>query len=171
MTRERLSIADLNSMDRAAFVACLGGIYERSPWVADGAWDARPFTDRGSLERALQQVVLAAGRARQLELLRMHPPLGTRKELSGYSRGEQAGAGLLEAAETERRELERLNRLYETRFGFPFILAVRAANLSSILDSCRTRLNHDIDSEFEESLRQVFNIAGFRLADLVQEGK
>ncbi len=170
MTRERLSIADLNSMDRAAFVARLGGIYERSSWVAEAAWGARKFAGRESLERAMQEIVLAAGRARQLELLRLHPPLGTRKELTGYSRGEQAGAGLLGAAETERNQLEDLNRLYETKFGFPFILAVRAANVSTILDSCRTRLNHDIDSEFEESLRQVFRIAGFRLTDLLAEG-
>ena len=30
----------------------------------------------------------------QLELLRAHPPLGTRLALSGYSQTEQAGAGL-----------------------------------------------------------------------------
>ncbi len=171
MTRERLSITALNQLDRAAFIARFGGVYERSPWVAESAWDARPFADRGALERAMQEVVLASGRARQLELLRMHPALGTRKALSGYSWSEQAGAGLLGAAETERRELESLNRGYEIKFGFPFIIAVRAADLGTILHSCRARLNHDFDSEFEESLRQVFRIAGFRLADLLTEGE
>lgn len=97
----------------------------------------------------------------------MHPRLGTRLELSGYSRTEQAGAGLLEAAEPERRELETLNRAYEQKFGFPFILAVRDASLGSILDSCRTRINHEVEVEFDESLRQVFRIADFRLADLL----
>jgi OHCU decarboxylase len=101
----------------------------------------------------------------------MHPALGTRQELSGYSRSEQAGAGLLRAAETERHELEILNRSYEIKFGFPFILAVRDANLRTILDTCRTRLNRDFDAEFEESLRQVFRIAEFRLGDLITEGK
>ncbi len=171
MTRERFSITTVNKLDRAAFVARFGGVYERSPWVAERTWDSLPFADRNALERVMQEVVLASGRARQLELLRLHPALGTRKPLSDYSRREQAGAGLMGAGDVERRELQGLNRLYEVKFGFPFILAVRDANLDTILDSCRTRLNHDLDFEFDESLRQVFRIASFRLADLVTEGK
>jgi OHCU decarboxylase len=167
MTSGRLSIAGVNAMDRRTFVDHLGGIYEQSPWVAEQAWSARPFADRKSLEKAMQHAVLSAGRARQLELLRRHPALGTRLKMSGYSRQEQAGAGLAEAGAAEREELERLNREYERKFGFPFIYAVRNATLSQILESCRTRISADADAEFDESLRQVFKIAGFRLADLV----
>jgi 2-oxo-4-hydroxy-4-carboxy-5-ureidoimidazoline decarboxylase len=170
MIAEPLSIQALNQLDRAAFIARFGGVYERSPWVAEGAWKRRPFSNRAALESALQSVVRDAGRERQLELLRMHPALGTRKELSGYSRGEQAGAGLMDATEHVRQELGGLNRRYEEKFGFPFILAVRGATLATILDSCGTRLNHDFETEFAESLRQVFRIAGFRLGDLLTEG-
>jgi 2-oxo-4-hydroxy-4-carboxy-5-ureidoimidazoline decarboxylase len=67
----------------------------------------------------------------------------------------------------EHAELEQLNNSYEAKFGFPFILAVRNANSRSILDSCRARINHDEKSEFDESLRQVFKIAHFRLCDLL----
>jgi len=165
MTMEPLSIAQLNSMDRATFVARFGGVYERSPWVAGQAWQARPFADRKALERAMQEAVLEAGQARQLELLRLHPPLGTRLKLSGYSCAEQTGAGLPEATVAERAELERLNRDYERKFGFPFIFAVRNAGLHSILESCRIRMNAGAKAEFDESLRQVFRIAAFRLAD------
>lgn len=171
MSAGRLSIVEVNAMDRSTFVARFGGVYERSPWVAEAAWQSRPFADGGALEQALQGAVLAAGHARQLELLQMHPRLGTRKELSGYSRTEQAGAGLLAAAAAERQQLEGLNRAYEDKFGFPFILAVRNANLDSILDSCRLRINHDAESEFDESLRQVFTIARFRLSDLLDDAR
>jgi len=167
MTTEPLSIAQLNSMDRPTFVARFGSVFERSPWVAEQAWQARPFKEHEALERAMQKAVLEAGQARQLKLLRMHPPLGTRLRLSGYSRLEQAGAGLLEASSAERAELEKLNRDYELKFGFPFIFAVRDASLRSILESCRTRIHADAKSELDESLRQVFRIAGFRLADLL----
>jgi len=167
MTTERLSIAQLNSMDRATFVGRFGGVYEDSPWVAEQAWAARPFADRSALERAMQEAVLEAGLAQRLELLRMHPSLGTRLKLSGYSRAEQAGAGLLEATAAEGAELDRLNRDYEDKFGFPFIFAVRNASLRSILDNCHTRIDADGSEELDESLRQVFRIAAFRLADLL----
>lgn len=166
MTAVAQSIDEVNSLDRAAFVARFGGIYEQSPWVAGKAWEHRPFADRDALERALQDVVRRANRARQLELLRAHPRLGTRLALSGYSQTEQAGAGLGALTAAERSELEALNESYERKFGFPFIFAVRNASLRAILESCRSRIGADAGAEFDESLRQVFRIAAFRLADL-----
>ena len=166
-----LTIADVNSLGRAEFVSRFGAIYEKSPWVAEGARNARPFSDATALETALADVVRHASHAQQLELLQKHPRLGTRLALSGYSRSEQAGAGLLDASAAERAELEQLNNAYEAKFGFPFILAVRNANSGSILDSCRTRINHDEKAEFDESLRQVFKIAHFRLSDMLDNGR
>ncbi len=168
MSTSPASIAEINGLDRESFVARFGGIYEHSPWVAEGAWRARPFADREALERALQDGVIASGREQQLELLRAHPRLGTRRPLTDYSRAEQQGAGLMNAAPVDLGELERLNRDYEARFGFPFILAVRNATLRQILDSCRARIEHDALAEFDESLRQVHRIARFRLFDMVE---
>lgn len=171
MTASASTIAEVNALGRAEFVGRFAAIYEKSPWVAQGAWNARPFANAAAIEGALAEVVRQASPAQQLELLRQHPRLGTRLALSGYSRSEQAGAGLLDVSAAERAELERLNTAYETKFGFPFILAVRNANTRSILDSCRTRINHDEKSEFDESLRQVFKIAHFRLSDLLDNGR
>jgi len=166
MTGPGSSIAEINALDRPAFVARFGGIYEQSPWVAEEGWKRRPFADRDALERALQDVVRRADRARQLELLRAHPRLGTRLALSGHSRAEQAGAGLEALTPAERSELETLNDEYERKFGFPFIVAVRNADLRAILQSCRGRIGADAATEFNESLFQIFRIAAFRLADL-----
>ena len=170
MTTTALTIAQVNALDRGAFVAHFGGVYENSPWVADVAWDARPFADRAELADVLMRVVLGADRQRQLELLRQHPRLGTRRKLIGHSKAEQAGAGILAAGPAEREELDRLNQEYEARFEFPFILAVRDATLPTILASFRSRIGNTARVEFDESLRQVFRIAHFRLADLVTDG-
>ncbi len=167
MSAAKLSIAALNALDRAAFIDRFGGIYERSPWVAEAAWSARPFGDRAALDQALQEAVLRAGKERQLELLRNHPSLGTRLPLSGASRAEQTGAGITDATAAQRADLEKLNGDYEKRFGIPFILAVRGADLAAILENCRSRIGADRKAEFDESLRQVFRIAAFRLADLL----
>jgi 2-oxo-4-hydroxy-4-carboxy-5-ureidoimidazoline decarboxylase len=166
MTAVATPIEEANSLDRAAFVARFGGIYEQSPWVAEAAWERRPFADRSAFERAMQETVRQAGRPRQLELLRAHPRLGARLALSGFSQAEQAGVGLGELTAAERAELEALNESYERKFGFPFIFAVRNASLRAILESCRNRIGADAAVEFDESLRQVYRIAAFRLADL-----
>jgi 2-oxo-4-hydroxy-4-carboxy-5-ureidoimidazoline decarboxylase len=166
MTGPASPFAAINALDRQAFVARFGVVYEQSPWVAEAAWARRPFADRAALEQAMQDAVRQASRSRQLELLRAHPRLGTRLALSGHSRAEQAGAGLEELTDAERSELGALNEAYERKFGFPFIYAVRNARLRAILDSCRGRIAADAESEFNESLRQVFRIAAFRLTDL-----
>ena len=166
----QLAIADINAMDRVTFVAQFGSVYEHSPWIAEAAWDARPFADRTALESAMQDVIRHAGRERQLELIRSHPRLGTRRTLTSYSQSEQQGAGITGASDADRDELRRLNSAYEAKFGLPFILAVRNANLRTILDSCRARIEHDAGLEFDESLRQVGTIAHFRLSDMVEEG-
>jgi len=166
MTPARLSVAEINALDRDAFVARFGAVYEHSPWVAEEAWARRPFADRQALAIAMQEIVLGAGCERQLELLRAHPKLGTRLALSGFSKSEQSGAGITAAAAAERAELQSLNARYEERFGFPFILAVKGAAVPEIIASCRRRVASDPGAEFEEALRQVFRIAGFRLADI-----
>lgn len=167
MRAAKLSMAEVNALDRADFIDRFGSIYEHAPWVAEAAWPARPFGDRAALERAMQETVLRAGKALQLRLLRNHPSLGTRLPLSDASRVEQAGAGLSDVTAAQREELQLLNRDYETRFSFPFILAVRGADFATILENCRSRIGADRKAEFDESLRQVFRIAAFRLADLL----
>ena len=67
-----MRLATVNALDREAFVALLGGIFEHSPWVAAAAWDARPFASTDALHAAMVAAVDRAGEARQLELLRVH---------------------------------------------------------------------------------------------------
>src|SRR6202008_1377561 len=132
MNAPPLPLERVNAMDRAAFVAAFGAVYEHSPWVAEAAWALRPFADRAALERAMRETVERAGRDRQLELLRRHPALGTRGKLGESSRSEQAGAGITGADHATLAELADLNREYERRFGHPFILAARGATVAGI---------------------------------------
>ena len=50
----------IDAMDRAAFVAAPGWVFERSRWVAEAAWDAAPFASRDALHAAM--VARALGR-------------------------------------------------------------------------------------------------------------
>ena len=163
------SMARVNNMDRATFVEVFGQVYEESPWVAERAWEQKPFADRTALANAMEQVVRAAGSDQALALFRSHPRLGIVASMSDYSREEQAGAGLGAAGEENRRVLAELNDEYEAKFGFPFIIAVRGHTPASIIKACSSRLSTDRELEIQQSLEQVCKIASLRLADLIRE--
>src|SRR6266571_1603494 len=150
-----MTIAELNTFDRARFVEAVGWVFEHSPWVAERTWAARPFADLEALHAAMKAEVERAQPEEQLELLRAHPDLGTRARISPASAGEQAGAGLDHLAPEQFERLQRLNSVYLARFGFPFLFAVRNATKFDVLDALERRLHSSPEEEYREALRQV----------------
>jgi OHCU decarboxylase len=159
----RMTIEELNGLPRDAFVKALGWVYEHSPWVAERAWERRPFASLEALYGAMMAEVEAAPREEQLALLRAHPDLGARLQMSAASTGEQSGAGLDRLAADELEQLRDLNLAYRAKFGFPFILAVKGATKSDIVEGLKRRFRNEAEVEFREALRQVHRIAAFRL--------
>ena len=170
--RRPLSLADLNGLDRAAFVALLGAVFEHAPWVAEGAWDAAPFENLDHLHREMARVVEGAGRESQLALLRAHPDLAGRAaigdDLTAHSRDEQASAGLDRCTPEEFARFQDQNAAYKARFGFPFILAVRGRGRAEILAAFAERLSNDAEAEFARALAEVARIARLRLSGLIE---
>ena len=168
-----ISIRQIDALDRGAFIARLGGIYEHSPWVAERAWMARPFRSRDALHAAMEAVVAAASNAEQLALIRAHPQLAGRlamgAQLTDASRSEQAGAGLDRCTPEEFARLQALNAAYVKKFDFPFIVAVRGLTRTHIIAQLEQRLAHSVEQEFGACLREIARIAGFRLHDLIRE--
>jgi 2-oxo-4-hydroxy-4-carboxy-5-ureidoimidazoline decarboxylase len=166
-----MTLAGLNTMDRAAFVTLLGGIFEHSPWIAEAAWNARPFTTIDALHAAMVAVIDGAGEAQRLALLRAHPELAgkaaVRGELTRNSTQEQAGAGLDRCSPEELARIQSLNAAYNAKFGFPFIVAVKDLDRAGIIDRFADRLEHDRAAEFSEALAQVARIARVRLEALI----
>jgi 2-oxo-4-hydroxy-4-carboxy-5-ureidoimidazoline decarboxylase len=160
----------LGALSRDGFVAALAGIFEHSPWVAERAWERRPFADIDALHRAMRDAVEAADASLQLALIDAHPELAgkaaIRGELTTESTREQTGAGLDQCSPDEFAALQALNREYRDAFGFPFILAVRGYDRAGIIEQMRRRVRHDRATEIQESLAQIYRIARFRLDDL-----
>jgi len=166
-----ISLDRLNTASVDEFVAALGAIFEHSPWIAERAAQARPFTSRVQLLDAMCAVVAAASTDEQLKLIRAHPELAgkaaIRKELTAESGREQQGAGLDSCTPIEFARLQELNKAYGARFGFPFILAVRGHTPASIIREFEQRIEHDVAAEQAVALHQIGRIGGFRLADAV----
>jgi len=157
----------LNRMDAGAFTATLGGVFENSPWVASSAWNARPFDSVTALHAAMVAVVKLAPPAQQLALLRAHPELAGREaragEMTDASEAEQAGAGLNRLSGAEMARIDALNRDYRTKFGHPFIIAVRNHTKHGIFSTFEQRLANDADLELRTALNEVFTITRLRL--------
>jgi 2-oxo-4-hydroxy-4-carboxy-5-ureidoimidazoline decarboxylase len=163
-----MTLAELNALDRGAFVETIGQVFEHSPWVAERAWLARPFATLEALHGAMTAQVERASSAEQLALLRAHPDLGARARMSAASVAEQAGAGLDRLTAQEFERFHRLNTAYRSRFGFPFLLAVRGCSKDEILRALEARTGASPEDELREALRQTFRIAWFRLESLVE---
>lgn len=169
-----MPLAELNAASREAFVERLGGVFEHSPWVAERAYDRRPFATRAALHAAMVRAVEEAGAERQLELIRAHPELAgraaVRGEMTDFSKQEQGGSGLLGCSPEEFARLQDLNRRYAEKFGFPFIVAVRGLDRAAIIEAFARRLENTRAAEVAEALRQIARIAGLRLDAIVEQG-
>lgn len=151
------------------FTTTYGAIYEHSPWIAEGAYAQRDNIHTVlELHTAMKAALAAATKDRKLALIKAHPELACAEgvKLTDASVSEQKGAGLKECSPAEFAEFQKLNADYKTKFGFPFIIAVKGHNRQSILTAFRERINHDADDEFETALEQINRIAYFRLMAL-----
>jgi 2-oxo-4-hydroxy-4-carboxy--5-ureidoimidazoline (OHCU) decarboxylase len=90
----------------------------------------------------------------KLEALNAHPAIGARK-LSARSAAEQ---GTDDDPETLA-ELDRLNREYEERFGFRFVVFVNRRPKREILPILRERLRRSREEELDTAVHELVAIA------------
>jgi 2-oxo-4-hydroxy-4-carboxy-5-ureidoimidazoline decarboxylase len=161
-----LDLAAVNVMDRGAFTQALGGVFEKSPWVAEKAWESRPFASVDDLHAKMVAVVRYANIDQQLALLRSHPDLAGKEAQAGTmttsSVAEQASAGLNALSKEEVATLAEYNADYRKKFGFPFMIAVRNHTKLGIFNLFKQRLNNDTVTELGNALQQVYNITRIR---------
>ena len=168
-----LSLADVNAMERERFVATVGPTFENAPWIAEGAWAARPFADTSSLHAALFDVVDRSAVDTRLAFLCGHPDLAGKEAQAGTmtseSVGEQASAGLDALTAAEVAQIQAFNRAYRERHGFPFIIAVRRHTKAQILAEMQRRLAADTPGELAEAMRQIAFITRGRIDALFHQ--
>ncbi len=88
------------------------------------------------------------------EVLDAHPAIGARK-LSARSAAEQGG----DEDPAVLAELEALNRAYEARFGFRFVVFVNRRPKREIVPILRERLERTRKQELETALEELVSIA------------
>jgi 5-hydroxyisourate hydrolase-like protein (transthyretin family) len=72
--KQRLTLDVVNRVQADEFVTALANVFENSPWIAEAAERARPFSSLSELRRdALIAVIDRALPQRRLALIRAHP--------------------------------------------------------------------------------------------------
>ena len=169
-----LTLEQLNAAPADQALALLDGLYEHSPWIAQGALAERPFRSLAQLKYAMVRVLAQAPHEAKLALIRAHPELAGKamvaQALTAESANEQSKAGLTQCTPEEFARIQQLNADYNARFGFPFILAVRGPRgtglpKQEIIDTFARRLGNPVDFEMAEALRNIHRIAEIRLND------
>jgi 2-oxo-4-hydroxy-4-carboxy--5-ureidoimidazoline (OHCU) decarboxylase len=112
------------------------------------------LAERANPLEAADDVIARLTEEEKLEALNAHPAIGARK-LSPRSAAEQ---GADDDPETLA-ELERLNREYEQRFGFRFVVFVNRRPKASIVPILRERLERTREEELDTALGELVAIA------------
>jgi 2-oxo-4-hydroxy-4-carboxy-5-ureidoimidazoline decarboxylase len=163
-----LNLEETNALERHEFTRVFASLFEHSPWVAARTAGKRPFANRAELFAAFCETVMKANHDEKLCLIRAHPDLVGREELTRESQTEQASAGLGKLSSEEIELFRKYNSEYRARFGFPFVICARLNKKEAILKAFPVRLQNSVEKEMEIALGEIFKIAELRLQDLVK---
>jgi OHCU decarboxylase len=160
-------IKDINLLTKKEFLSLFGNIFEKSDWIAIKAFELKPFKNAKDLSDKMIDIYEKSSKEKIIEIFNLHPKLAIEKKLTSFSSKEQIGAKLNTCTEEELVEFKNLNEQYQTKFAFPFIIAVKGKSKNDILNSFRKRVENNFNDEFEEAKQQVKKIASLRLIEIL----
>ncbi|WP_204102486.1 MULTISPECIES: 2-oxo-4-hydroxy-4-carboxy-5-ureidoimidazoline decarboxylase [Spirulina sp. CCY15215] len=163
------SLSELNQMSQETFTNVLADIFEQTPSIAAKTWESRPFQSVNDLHQKMVFVMDRLSPEEQLVLRRSHPDLGSKARMAEASVQEQKGVGLDCLSPEEFQRFNDLNQAYREKFGFPFLIAVKNHTKTSIIEAFECRLKNDSQTEQKLALREISQIAFFRLQDIIKE--
>ena len=165
-------INKINKLSQSEFIKVFANIFENTEWIAKELYNEKPFNNFEELSSKMLGIFENASKEKQLKVLNSHPDLANKTKkslLTPNSLKEQTSAGLDQCTEEEFNEFKKLNHAYK-KFGFPFILSVKGKTKIEILNNFRKRISSDPKIEFNEAVKQVKQIASFRLKELNSKG-
>jgi OHCU decarboxylase len=135
--------------------------------------NSRPFPNLESHLTAANDTWWSLDRSDWLEAFRSHPKIGEKKAAGRVSAQSQQWsgqeqAGIASAARETVDSLAALNRSYERRFGFIFIICATGKTPDEMLSALRERLRNDPETELPIAATEQGKITELRLKKLLQ---
>ena len=139
---------------------------------ADAVEQGRPYLSLWHLIAQANDVWRALDRDDWLEAFRSHPKIGEQKaanQVAAQSRewSAQEQRGIADATANAVDKLARLNRAYEEKFGFIFIVCATGKSSDEILALLEQRLNNAPDVELPIAAAEQAKITELRLRKLL----
>ena len=165
-------LAWLNSLtaDEAAreLLQCCGS----NRWATEMA-KSRPYPSMEAVITRANEVWWSLDRNDWLEAFRSHPKIGAKKaaeKVSAQSQhwSGQEQAGVANASDATIDSLATLNRAYEQKFGFIFIICASSKTSDEMLSALRERLQHEPHVELPIAAAEQSKITSLRLKKLLQ---
>ncbi|MCC7536770.1 MAG: 2-oxo-4-hydroxy-4-carboxy-5-ureidoimidazoline decarboxylase, partial [Deltaproteobacteria bacterium] len=164
-------VARLNALGRGELESELRACCGASRWVS-GVAEARPFGDADSLFATSERVWASLGPDDWHEAFRHHPRIGESRAAAeqsstarGWSSAEQSGAA--SAAAGQKTRLAEVNRAYEARFGFIYLVCATGKSAEELLAIAESRLGNDPDAELRIAAAEQAKITRIRLEKLI----
>ena len=134
-------------------------------WAAELS-SGRPYADAQSFLAAAGNALNSLTDDDWVAAFKAHPRIGERGgDSPESSQREQSRA--MQAAAVTLAALEAENRQYEQRFGYVFLIRASGRSGEEILSELRRRMSNDRVLELAEARRELSQIAGDRLLELV----
>ena len=160
-----MSIEDFNALPDTEAEGRLYTCLANRRWAAEVS-SRRPYADAQSFVTAARNALNGLTDGDWMAAFKAHPRIGERggdaPESSEREQGRamQSAAAILAALAAE-------NRQYEAKFGHVFLIRASGRSGEQILSELRRRMSNDPAMELAESRRELAQIAGDRLLELV----
>jgi len=153
---------------RAELLKCCGS----TNW-ATALEQGRPFASLEQLVTRAGEIWWALDASDWLEAFRSHPKIGERKAASPVAAQSQQWSaqeqrGVQAASEAAIEKLARLNRAYDEKFGFIFIVCATGKSTDEILALLEERIGNDPGTELRIAAAEQAKITELRLRKLLE---
>jgi allantoicase len=164
--REAWGIARLDALSPDEARRELGACCVSTAWVQRMV-EARPFRDLASAKAAALRAAEGLGEKDWLEAFAAHPRIGEKKrDARGWTSQEQARVA--DAAQGTLDALAEVNRAYEAKHGFVYLVCATGKTADEMLGLARQRLEGDRAGEVVRAADEQRKITELRLEKLVR---
>ena len=152
----------------AEFLKCCGS----RRWAAKMTAE-RPFENVEEMVTAADRIWWALESGDWLEAFDSHPKIGEKKAAASVAReslswSETEQSGTRDSTQQTMDELAELNREYQEKFGFIYIVCATGKSAEEMLGILHERLNNDAATELRNAASEQAKITTLRLNKLVQ---